>query len=248
MTKSLGRVLILVALIGLPGCGALDRLERVGKPPSFEPVTSPIALRGYAPQRIPMPMTEPVVFQANSLWASGSRAFFKDQRATRVGDILTVEIEIDDNAKVANTTSRSRDNASSTDAGAFFGFEGYLGRLLPGDVTPEALVDVGSSTEQTGAGTVDRSEAITLTVAAIVTDVLPNGNLVIQGKQEVRVNFELRELLVSGVVRPEDISNINTIRHTQIAEARISYGGRGQITDLQQPAYGQQVIEILSPF
>ena len=82
----------------------------------------------------------------------------------------------------------------------------------------------------------------------MITEVLPNGNLAIFGRQEVQVNFERRDLVVAGVIRPEDITSGNTIAYEQIAEARVSYGGQGQITDFQQPRYGQQLYDIVFPF
>jgi flagellar L-ring protein precursor FlgH len=181
----------------------------------------------------------------------GARAhavFFRDPRAAKAGDILTVAIEIGDEASLANTTTRTRSAAESADLTSFLGLESKLNKILPDAVDPADLVGGGSDSSSTGTGTVNRSESIKLTVAAVVVDVLPNGNLVIQGRQEVRVNFEVRELTISGIVRPEDISNANTINQTQIVEARISYGGRGQITDVQQPRYGQQLCDLVFPF
>ena len=187
--------------------------------------------------------------QANSLWAAGSRSFFKDQRASKIGDILTVQIAISDKAEVSNQTSRSRTAKESAGVNNLLGFEKTLGeKLLPNGYTPETAIDMDSDTSTAGQGSVNRKEKVELTVAAVVTQVLPNGNLVIEGHQEVRVNFELRDLSVNGIVRPEDISATNEIKHTQIAEARISYGGRGQLTDVQQPRYGQQIVDILFPF
>jgi len=186
---------------------------------------------------------------SNSLWRQGARAFFKDQRAARVGDILTVVININDQATFDNETERTRENTEDSDVTNLFGLESQLEkRLLPEAFDPASALSLGSTSKSKGVGKVDRSEELSLTVAAIVTQVLPNGNLVIQGRQEVRVNFEVRELLIAGVVRPEDITATNQIQHTQIAEARISYGGRGQLTDVQQPRYGQQVLDILFPF
>ncbi|PKQ05819.1 MAG: flagellar basal body L-ring protein [Alphaproteobacteria bacterium HGW-Alphaproteobacteria-11] len=227
----------------LAGCNSAGRIANIGKAPDMAPV-------GTIEPRVSMPMPAPeeIVYQPNSLWRSGSRAFFRDQRAARVGDILTVLINISDNAKVDNTTKRSRANAENASVDNLLGYESYLGKVLPDAVDNTNLANLGSNSSSTGAGSVDRREKIELTVAAVVTQVLPNGNLVISGRQQVRVNFEVRELDVTGIVRPEDISNINTIQHTQIAEARIAYGGQGHISDVQQARYGQQLFDILMPF
>ena len=240
--------LAMLLALGLTGCGAADRLGAIGKSPSLSAIQNPNTASDYQPVNLPMPGEELQVREANSLWRSGSRAFFKDQRAARVGDILTVTVSIDDKASLDNETKRERKNSESSGISNIMGFEDHLKRILPAGGDPSNLVGADSSSSSDGTGSVGRSEAISTTVAAVVTQVLPNGNLVIQGRQEVRVNFELREMLIAGVVRPEDISSANTIKHTQIAEARISYGGRGQITDVQQPRYGQQLMDVLLPF
>ncbi|MDP1627106.1 flagellar basal body L-ring protein FlgH [Parvibaculum sp.] len=227
----------------LAGCSAVDRVSNIGKAPDFAPIASPATTVS-----MPMPEPEQVVYQPNSLWRSGSRAFFRDQRAARVGDILTVLIGIADSAKVNNSTKRSRANAEDAELGNLFGYENYLGKVFPDGVDKDNLARLGSTSSSAGTGSVDRKESIDLTVAAVVTQVLPNGNLVIAGRQQVRVNYEVRDLEVTGIVRPEDISNTNTIAHTQIAEARIAYGGQGQISDVQQPRYGQQLFDIVMPF
>ena len=243
------RALIAATLaLALAGCSMTDRLSQIGETPELTGIENPVAKPEYRPVTLPMPRPEPVLRQANSLWRPGARAFFKDQRAARIGDILTVLVEIADEAKVDNTTSRSRQNTEDADMTNLLGFESKLSRLLPDAVSPESLVSLGSTSESIGKGSVNRKEAIKLQVAALVTQILPNGNLVISGRQEVRVNFEVRELLVSGVVRPEDITRDNTVAHSQIAEARIAYGGRGQLTDMQQPRYGQQLFDVIFPF
>jgi len=203
---------------------------------------------GVQPVSLPMPAPIEVERHANSLWRPGSRAFLKDQRAAQVGDILTVVIEIDDNASISNTTQRSRDNEENASLTNFLGFEAHLDDLLPDEVDPTSLVDMDSDSLSTGAGSVDRDESINLRIAALVTQVLPNGNMVVAGRQEVRVNYEVRELQVAGIIRPEDILSDNTISYDQIAEARIAYGGRGQLSDVQQPRYGQQIYDIIWPF
>lgn len=229
----------------LTNCAALDRFKGIGDKPTLSAIESPTAQAGYKPVSMPMPTPQVATFNPNSLWRSGSRAFFKDQRAHQVGDILTVKVKITDKAEIENETQRSRTNKEDSGVTDFFGK-----KKLPivGSVLPTKLLAAESTATSDGKGSVNRSESLQTNVAAVVTQTLPNGNLVVEGKQEVRVNFEIRELIVAGIVRPEDIESDNTIDSTKIAQARIAYGGRGQITDVQQPRYGQQVMDILLPF
>lgn len=236
------------ALAAAAGCSSFDRVKDIGKAPDLAPTEDPAGLYGGRLVALPMPDRAEEQGHANSLWRPGSRAFFKDQRARARGDIVTIVIDINDRARLNNTTRRSRANGEKAGLPAFGGFEQSLVSLLPDGANAAQLVDLSSDSTVRGEGSVDRREDVELTIAAIVTDVLPNGNLVVAGKQEVRVNFELRELTVTGIIRPEDISNANRISHAQIAEARISYGGRGQLTDVQQARYGQQLYDILFPF
>ncbi len=227
----------------LSGCAAVDRLKSIGEPPKLTAINNPTARPGYKPVQMPMPAAQPASYNPNSLWRNGARAFFKDQRAHQIGDILTVTVNITDKAIMDNETQRSR--ASNDDSGVsnLFGLKKFLGTQLPG-----RIVTTDSTTSLDGKGSVNRSEALQTNVAAVVTQVLPNGNLVVEGKQDIRVNFEMRELVVAGIVRPEDIQSDNTIDSSKIAEARISYGGKGQITDVQQQRYGSQLLDVLLPF
>ncbi len=230
-------------------CGNVqERLADVGRAPALTRVQDPTATPGYQPVVMPMPAPQMVERHANSLWRPGARAFLKDQRASNVGDIITVLIRIDDKAQIQNKSSRSRNSRENAGIPGIFGYESQLGKVLPDAVDPSRVIDINSATANEGLGSVNRGEAINLKIAAVVTQVLPNGNMVLQGRQEVRVNFEVRELLIAGVIRPEDITSENTINYEKIAEARIAYGGRGQITDVQQPRYGMQVFDILFPW
>jgi flagellar L-ring protein precursor FlgH len=236
------------AAFALAGCSASERLAEVGRAPALSPIENPTRTSTYRPVSMPMPAPQPIVQQANSLWRPGARAFFKDQRAKVVGDILTVVVALDDSAKINNSTARTRDAGEEAAIPNLLGFEQSVARLFPNGFDPTKLVDANSASKHTGAGQISRDESIQVRVAAVITQVLPNGNLVIQGRQEVRVNFEMRELQVAGIIRSEDITSTNAITSDKIAEARIAYGGRGQITDVQQPRYGQQVYDIIFPF
>ncbi|MBU0858636.1 MAG: flagellar basal body L-ring protein FlgH [Alphaproteobacteria bacterium] len=244
--KNIGFALLVSC--SLTACGAGERLANVGKEPQLTAIQNPQLKPDYQPISMPMPAPKVANRQPNSLWDSNRQAFFKDQRAADVGDILTVLIEIQDKAELDNESTRSRSSGENAGVDGLLGYEGSLGAILPEAVNPANLVGVDSDSNHTGSGAIDREEKIEVKLAALVTQILPNGNFAIEGSQEVRVNFEKRILKVAGVIRPQDISIGNTIAYEQIAEARIAYGGEGQITDVQQPRYGQQVYDILFPF
>ena len=237
---------ILTLAATLAGCNTMDRLANVGNAPPLTQIQDPTTMAGYQPVRMPMPAPIADTYQANSLYRTSARGFFKDERAHRIGDILTVVVTVDDSAQISNTTERNRASSNSAGMGGIFG--AAVTNVTGGSIDPSAAIDFTSGINDAGAGSVNRSEALETSVAAVVTQILPNGNLVIEGRQEVRVNFEVRDLIVSGIVRPSDIQANNTIASTKIAEARISYGGRGQITDVQQPRYGQQIADAILPF
>jgi flagellar L-ring protein FlgH len=238
-----GALLVIVSLAG--GCSAIDRITQIGEQPKLAAIENPTSQPGYKPVQMPMPKPELASYNANSLWRNGSRAFFKDQRAARVGDILTITVNFTDKANLSNETKRDRTSKEDSGVSDFIGAQTITQahKILPGK-----LLTTDSTSKYDGSGSVDRKENLQTNVAAVVTQVLPNGNLVVEGKQEIRVNFEIREMIVAGIVRPEDIQSDNTIDSSKIAQARIAYGGRGQITDFQQPRYGQQVTDILLPF
>lgn len=239
----------LVALLSLSACGTtMDRLGRVGSDPEMAAVENPVERAGYRPVSMPMPAPRAEMQQANSLWLSGRRSFFKDQRASQIGDILTVMVSIQDTAKLENRSEKIKDSDDSMGVPNLFGLETQLTKVLPEGTPAANLVGVNSSTGQIGRGRIERKEQIELKVAAVVTQVLPNGNMVIHGKQQVRVSNERRDLEVAGIIRPEDITTQNTIGYEKMAEARIVYGGAGMITDANRPRYGSEMLDILMPF
>ena len=261
------RTLALIALAaGATGCASVDTREfaadtlaapgaaydaahRALSPPQLRSVGTPAPLTGGAQQTMPQP--QPVQYEArrpSSLWQTGSRSFFNDQRATDIGDIITVEIEIDDSAEISNSSNRQRSSQTSAGVSNFFGLEQSVGQLFNNAFDPETMIGAQADSDQSGQGAINREEKIEFTMAAVIVDRLPNGNLVIAGRQEVRINGELREITVSGIIRPEDVTSANTIDQTQIAEARISYGGRGQLSAVQRPNWGQRIGDAIAPW
>ncbi len=243
MTRTSTLLLILAGATAVSGCGTLGQLKTIGKAPKLSEMTAvdtPLTedSLGQPRRREPAPAMAALPPDA-SLFRAGAGAFLGDQRASHKGDILTVRINVADRAEVGNTTARTRGGSENAGLSAALGL---------GIAKPDPLIAGSSKSQFNGSGNISRSETISMTMSAIVTDVLPNGNLMIRGRQEIRVNYELRELIVTGMVRPQDIGRDNSIRHTQIAEARISYGGRGQLTQAQQARWGQQIYDALFPF
>ncbi|SFR00687.1 flagellar L-ring protein precursor FlgH [Poseidonocella sedimentorum] len=238
---------LLIAALGLlaAGCGRMDHL---GKAPSFsEPAESPehVAMLNAGTELVAPPLRDS---DNASLWDMSRHSLLGERRAVKTGDILTVVIEIDERAEISNSTSQSRSGSESLGIDQLFGLPQRANENLPEGATLGEAVAIDSSSEAAGDGRVRRNEKLTLRVAATIVDVMPNGVFAIAGSQEVRVNFEMRELLVTGYVRAADISRQNEITYDKIASARISYGGRGQITDMQQPRYGQQILDRVLPF
>jgi flagellar L-ring protein FlgH len=239
MNRSL--LLIAFCLVWLSGCG--NAIQNINKEPALTPVGA-----GLNPAKVALPNEPapgPKYARGNSFWQDTSADLFRDPRAMKVGDVVTVKIAIKDKASLDNTSERSRESKTN------FNLDTNYNTKLPllngkGAGTIDSTIDSKSSSK--GDGAITRSESIELMVAAVVMDVLPNGNLIISGTQEVRVNFEVRVLTVQGIVRPRDISTENMVSYEKIAEARISYGGRGRLTDVQQPAWGQQLLDLITPF
>lgn len=239
---------LLLLCAGLSGCGNLQRLSEIGSPPKLSAIADPTLDPAWRPVSMPMPRSEVAEMTPNSLWRPGSRAFFKDQRAAQVGDIVTVVVNIVDTAVLKNGTTATRTGTQTVGIPDLFGLQTALSRVLPKGVDLTKLASTSGSGSAVGSGNITRGETVQLRVAGQIVQVLPNGNLAVTGRQEVRINSELRELLVTGIIRPQDILSDNTVLHDRMAEARISYGGRGQLTDVQTPRYGQQVLDQVSPF
>ncbi len=243
-------IALLLCATSLGGCNLMTRLSEVGgEGPQVSQIQNPVARKDYQPVSLPMPSPQPIEANPNSLWRAGARAFFKDHRAKEVGDVVTVKMSLADSAKFQNKTTRDREDSEDHDLNNILGFESELTKVLPQGInSPGQIVNFATNHSTSGNGEIDRSETLSLTFAAVVTQILPNGSLVVMGRQEVRVNKELRELVMTGVVRPSDIESDNTVSHEKIAEMRVAYGGRGTLSDLQSPRWGMQIWDIVFPF
>ncbi|HEY5301372.1 MAG TPA: flagellar basal body L-ring protein FlgH [Acetobacteraceae bacterium] len=239
------RAAAVALLLGFSGCDTLQQLSEVGRPPALSPTQDPTRTPGWQPVTMPMPAPQSAPSEGDSLWRPGSRAFFKDQRASRVGDLVTVLVSMNDQATLKNATTATRTSAENAGLPNLFGLETLLAHV---PMNPSSLVSASSSNSNVGAGQVQRSESVTVRLAGVVTQVLPNGNLVVMAHQQFRADSELRDLRVSGVIRPEDIASDNTIQSDRMAEARIAYGGRGELTAVQTPRVGQQLMDIVMPW
>ena len=247
--STVARAALATAAFGtLAGCNTLTRLSEVGSGPDLATIQNPTQRNGYQPMSLPMPQPSPPPQNANSLWRVGARAFFKDQRAKDVGDILTVSLSVNDYATFQTSLNRTRVDSEAANVTNLLGFESTLNKFLPSAVNPASLLNLGSNSSAVTNGLTGRWDQLTTNIAAEITQVLPNGNLVISGRQEMKVNYEMRDITVQGIVRPEDISTSNTVTYDKIAEARVYYGGRGVATDVTQPRWGQEILDVIFPF
>jgi len=238
-------ILIIIFSLLTTSCATiLDKLEGIGKPPPLEKIKDPTATPDYKPLTEPLPESPNAPKpQANSLWQTGARSFFRDGRAARVGDILRIKINITDQAEFDNNTTNTRTSSDTANAPSFLGLQKLLSKA-----NATSLINTSGSSNLAGNVTAKRKETVQTQVAAMITQLLPNGNFVISGKQEFLMNYDVREVSIKGIVRPADIDSSNTIDSTQIAEARITYGGHGQNMDAQQQRWGSQAIDAISPF
>jgi flagellar L-ring protein FlgH len=230
------RLTFMLLLLSLTACGR--QYEQLIGDKGMTPVGSGLASRNGESVASIYPVAE----SGRSNWIGGSADYFRDRRAHQEGDILTVEISINDKAALSNNSSRSRKASTAADLGLSYDVMGVVGA----DVNGKG--DINSSSSQAGQGTTVRSEKIELSVAAVVTEVLPNGYLVIKGTQEINVNAETRVLGISGIVHPRDIGDNGRVPYDRIAEARISYGGRGTLSDVQKPGWGQRLWDRITPY
>lgn len=235
---------ILIASVFMAGCG---NLNHVGRAPEFTPMEGNSEHNAMY-SALPQTADDRGPTEQSSLWTSQRSSLLGDHRASNRGDILTVVVEINDQATINNSSGRSRTASDKVGMPSLFGIPQRIDAILPTGASSASLVAASSATTFAGTGNVARKEKVTLRLAATVVEELPNGVLRIEGQQQVRVNNEMRDLLVSGYVRPDDISRQNEITYDKIADAQISYGGRGQISDVQQPAWGQQIVDQIMPF
>lgn len=248
INKNIILAVIIQALILCSCSDTIEKMKRVGKAPDLDKVDIPDPTEDVKEVIRREESYQARKSKTNSLWKPGSRSFIADSRLWKVGDILRVNVKISDSATLANSTSQSRAGSDSINIPSVFGKETAIATALSKNGKPSPLLSTNNTRNHNGAGNISRKEDINTVIAAVVTQLLPNGNLVISGKQEIRINHELREVKVTGIIRPRDISLENTISSDQIAEARISYGGKGIISDVQAPRTGSQIIDIISPF
>lgn len=236
----------LIYILLLAGCSGGNELKTALMGPQLSDVEN---LKTPEDGAVKMPLPQTIVEQPNlnSLWQPGARSFFKDQRASRPGDILTVVVNINDSANMNNSTQKQRDSQNKSILNKLAGAETGLYKYFPG-ITPASVFDTKSSPSHSGKGSINRVEQIKLEIAAMVVQLMPNGNLMIKGEQEILVNSELRRLHVSGIISKADIEPGNVVNSRRISQARIYYGGEGEIQDVQQDKWGNKIMEAISPF
>lgn len=233
----------------LSACQMAERLSNVGEPPELSQIQDPTLVADYEPVTMPMPMTKRQTTRINSLWQSGARAFFKDQRACQVGDVLTVKIDLFEKIELDKDFQANRKTLDASNITNLFGYEEYLGNIFPSTVDKNKLTTVNSVANINSMGNVKkREDTLKVELAATIIQILPNGNMVIEGRQDIRMSGELKTVDLKGIIRREDILSDNSITYDKVAEARISSVGKGEMSDLARVPWGQEVLDKVLPF
>lgn len=239
---------LMILPLFLSGCNLAEKLATVGQTPELSQIQDPTLQPGYQPISMPMPEARASERRVNSLWENGSRAFFKDQRARSVGDIVTIEVDFNDQQSMEMTPNISQNSKLNSSFGAVFGLEKQIARLLPKNMDLPNVLNMSNAPNMSGSGKYDVSDKLKFKISSVITQILPNGNMVIEGRREMRLNNEVREIVLRGVIRREDVSAGNTVKGEKVAEARLSVGGRGDLSDVNSAPWFHQLVNKVSPF
>lgn len=231
---------VVAALVLATGCKTVTENVDGDTVPAYNP-------RDFVPERDQEAMRNPQ--QKTSLWAEANREnwLFTDHKARTVNDIVTIDIYESSKAKKKAKTTLGKDNEADLGITGLFGLENVVPRFSP-EVNMGSLIGAGTSRSFKGTGETERSGELVAKMSAMVTQVLPNGNLMIEGKRLVRVNNEEQVMVLSGVIRTRDVTASNTIPSYMIADAKIYYAGRGVIADKQKPGWLSRGLDKIEPF
>jgi len=232
--------LVSMALFVITGC-ATGSKHTIAESYTYPNDTPPV-LQAY----------QPIIREEGSLWSEARGiSLYPDKRARKIGDIVIIRIVEDPEAKLKANTSTSRSSGVDASQLEFLGYMKALAesnKRLAQNPGTDNLITAALGMNFDGQGSSDRNGHIKAYISATVEMLLPNGNLFIKGKREIRVNHETQYLTLSGIIRPEDIGPDNEISSVYVADARIGYAGTGPVADKQKPGWLGRIVDHVWPF